>query len=132
MVDNVVQLQPRTAERLVWVCGCGSTSHYLYSDGEGECAACAATTGAPGDWRARLPDTPETAATLDETNFKVVNLGDAPNFLRRHIKDNAIAAVVIVHNDGTLSTWRDAIAHREAWLRDLFEQAWRRLTGGLE
>lgn len=132
-MSEVVQFPVREPEHVVWVCNCGSTTHYHHASGEVECGSCGTyASGLTGEWRQRLPATPADPAELGGANFKVVNLNTAEVFLKRQLKDDSeIVAAVIVRHDGGTSTWgRDIDGDaRKGWLLSKLADAYRRMIG---
>lgn len=123
MSAEIVNLPRRDEGSMVWVCNCGCTTHYHRADGEVSCGACEAiVTALRGDWRKRLPPLPVEVPDMADEHFKTVDLGGADAFLRRQIKGGLIGemrAIVILMDDGAITTWRDAMDTdaRAAWLR---------------
>lgn len=134
MSDNVIRFEPKGAdeelERLIWVCDCGCTVHYHYSDGSIVCSACKTEQciDCLGEWRSRLPDTPDEPKELDETNFKIVELSDAKQFLKRQIKahegEDKITLAVVAYADGGLCTWSEPLTDEQvAWAKRKLNEA---------
>lgn len=124
MSENIIPFakpkEPEAEELGIWRCDCGCTSMYARSDAELECVACGviATPGI-GGWREKLPDIPDDLTEVEPTTFKVAYLGNAENFLKRHVKRaEDVTAAILLHEDGCCSTWAqgfDTIERRE-WL----------------
>lgn len=135
MTDNVVKFERPPTENLIWVCNCGCTTHYHHSTGAMECGTCGAFMDPPdGAWRLRLPAEPETPAPLDDNNFKVIASDGAEMTLLRYSKAarrEPVAAIVIVHGDGSTSTWGDRAAadDRKGWIAEAIDKARTRITG---
>jgi hypothetical protein len=134
MAADVITLPRRDGGEVVWVCGCGSTTHYHHGDGRVVCGSCETeASAANGDWRLRFPDAPADPKPLDSANFKIAAFGTAEVFFKRQIKfaaaDRPIAAVVVFFEDGSLSSWAsEALAEGRAWLAAALDKAKARLT----
>jgi hypothetical protein len=132
-VTNVVSLSKAKDERrLIWICVCGCTTHHAFADGAIECASCGTTACCyGGEWRERLPAEPEEPEQIGKENFKVVNIGDSENFMRRHTKDPDVRMIIIGQDDGALSCWSTDIGgtpEREAWIDRMFARARKQIT----
>lgn len=136
MTGNVVKLPRRDGASLVWVCACGSTTHYHHADGSVVCGSCETpATSLNGDWRLRFPEEPPAPTSLDHTNFKVADFDTVEVFMKRQLKvadGRPIAAAVVMFSDGSFATWGREIEtpKQQAWLRRKLVEAGRRMTGG--
>lgn len=133
-MGEVVTLARKPDPTLVWVCHCACTVHYHRDNGDVECSACGniASAASDGEWRRKLPDPAPEPPDLDGANFKTIDLTDAAAFLRRQLKASpeSSSAIVIIGEDGGLSTWGAAsidTTERADWLRDRLSAAAERL-----
>jgi len=108
---SIVQFPPRQPEPqiLLWRCACGCSTHYARCDGTLECANCGTLqSGSPDQWRSRLPETPSNPASIEGGDVNVVSLDTSAAALKRvvqNIDQRDLAALIVVRNDGGLSTW---------------------------
>ena len=135
MSDNVVTLPRRDGSSLIWVCNCGSTTHYHHADGSIVCGSCeTAATALDGDWRLRFPDEPLDPPALDSKNFKVADFNTVDIFMKRQMRTaetRPIAAAAVFFSDGSISTWAGEIEtdEQKAWVTRKFDEAAARMTG---
>jgi hypothetical protein len=123
-VTNVVPFAPKSAEpdnRAVWRCVCGCLTHFVRADQEIECASCGNIAAEAGEWR-RRPEAPTVAAEVDQTDVVVKDLGDAGTAIRkilRNLAPSEMVCLVVVRDDGTISTWngRTETEEQKEWLR---------------
>lgn len=110
MTDVVDLKAAREAKRLIWVCNCGCTVHRAYAEGYIACADCETVgVGAPGEWRARLPEPPEAPRAVSDDCFQVISLDSAATFLKRRLAQptDDIVFVALAHRDGFVSTYSE-------------------------
>jgi hypothetical protein len=133
-MGEVVSLPRRDGGSTVWVCNCGSTTHYHHADGKVTCGSCEQEAGAAnGEWRLRFPEAPSEPAPLDSANFKIAAFNTAEVFFRRQAKaasGRPIAAALVFFADGSFSNWCGGIEAEDqrAWLRDRLREAETRLV----
>lgn len=131
---SVIDFPQRQPEDGVWVCNCGSTTHYHHADGSVECASCEVrANGLTGEWRNLLPTPPLNPPDVSVDAFRVVHLGSAESFFRRQIKDprGKIVAAVAICEDGAFATYGDRCGEptRAKWLKRKLAEAHKRMTG---
>lgn len=135
MSAEVVTFPTKEDADLVLVCDCGSTTHYHHSNGSVSCGSCSDVMDRnTWTWRERAPAIPAEPETLDESNFKVVSIDTAANFMRRRVSETEsadIGVVAIAYKDGTFSTWSHCLetAEQRAWAKRKLEEAGVRLSG---
>lgn len=127
---TVVAFQPKEKPRLIWRCDCGCLTMFLHSDATAECAACGVfATGLEGDWRAPLPEQPDSPREVSPGDNKVVDLGSADVAVRRALKriePDDVTALVVINRDGSLSAWSEAETDKQgSWLRRKMREALR-------
>jgi hypothetical protein len=126
--DSVIQFPGRRREPGIWACECGCTTHRHYETGAVECSSCGNIASGPtGGWRARLPEPPAEIDDLTGSNFAVIDIATAENYLRRKAKAASdVVAIVIVESDGGVSSWSTgdlATPDRRKWLRQKLVEA---------
>jgi hypothetical protein len=132
---EVIAFPARNEDKIVWRCGCGCISFFLLADGGAECCRCGCVqSGEDGSWRERLPETPQRVEMQPPDDITVTDLNSSAAGLRRTLERaqiGATAIVVIIQDDGGVSTW-GAIENVEQsdWFDRRIETAKRMLTKG--
>lgn len=93
-------------EPMIWVCGCGCSTFELLSDGAAKCALCQEAIN-DGGWLV-----PATDKEWDgDDPVRDVSGNGEPDFARRvtskRVLEDDVVLVVVVKQDGTVSTWTD-------------------------
>lgn len=113
LVADIVQFAPKAPEELVWRCSCGCISFELRADGDAICVQCeTAVTGADGSWRAKLPEPVTPVEPLGDGDVTITDLNSSGAALRRiinRIDADKTALVIVIQQDGTVSTWGESI-----------------------
>lgn len=107
-------------EPLIWVCECGCSTFELCNDGTGRCALCNSVIGdeAEGGWL--VPATDKEWEGDDPV--RDVSGNGEPDFARRvtskRVLEDDVVLVVVVKQDGTVSTWTDIETDEQrAWAK---------------
>lgn len=134
MAEVVVAFPKRDQDKVVWRCNCGCMSFLARADGELECCHCQmVVTGDIGEWRSRLPQTPDKTEEPDSGDQTVTDLGSSSAALRRALDkadaDNT-AAVIVLQKDGAITAWGDVEPGEQAeWLDRRIADARQLLVG---
>lgn len=140
MSDNVIQFgrkadaPPVDNDRVVWRCNCGCLTFFVRADQEIECAQCGTISADAGSWRARSPEEPVgEVGEVEPDDVTVTDLGDPAHAIRRVLKkvepDN-VAALIVINNDGSLSTWGETDGKAQAgWMRRRVASALKLIVG---
>lgn len=140
MSENIIQFGRKAEaptgvnDRVVWRCNCGCLTFFVRADQEIECAQCKTISADAGSWRARSPEEPLGAVEEVEADDVIVtDLGDPFHAIRRVLKkvdpDN-VAALIVINNDGSLSTWGAADGKAQAgWMRRRVSSALKLIVG---
>lgn len=117
--------EPKEPEQLIWICAhCGCKTFKLYSDGMTECASCEhqGEDPADGEWRRRLaplPTTPPPAEDPKALSLAITSMESSAAALQRTLRKadaDRTALVILMHNDGGVSTWGEVVGpEQEAW-----------------
>lgn len=112
-VADIVQFAPKAPDELVWRCSCGCISFELRADGGAVCVQCEAeVVGADGSWRRKLPDPVMPVEPLGDAGVTITDLNSSAAALRRiisRIDADTTALVIVIQQDGTVSTWGESI-----------------------
>lgn len=112
MDDNIVHLPTKKPAPQAWHCVCGCSTFNLYSDGREVCAACASVRSA------------DLLAEDVKAEFHVIDTNDEGNakaLIRSRVMAHDVALVVVVREDGSLSTWTNSSDDR--WIEAMMAMA---------
>lgn len=132
---EIINFPPGDGSDLFWRCASGRISFRLKGDGLAECCQCGDVVRGPGGtWRQDLPAPPVTApAAGSDTLVRVTSLLSSAAALRRTLgraTTHRTAVVVVMQNDGGVSTWGDLATNEEAdWFDRRVATAKQMLTG---
>lgn len=94
-------------EDLVWVCGCGCSTHFVYEDGHIECASCRDTV--TGAWDAeRKDEAPEPKERPEQFSKTLIDFDSEESALRdvlRLADKERSVAVIVMQEDGLTRAW---------------------------
>lgn len=125
MSAEIVDITPKKAQQLVWICGrCSAQSWYLYNDNTCECTACGNKSDS-GEWRKNLGVDPDAVPEKDNDSCLVRHVHASESIsiarTRKRLKDlfdeEAMAFVVMIKDDSARFSWSSISSEtQKAWL----------------